>query len=180
MIPGIILLVIAAVAVFAGASVTSVLGVQALSMVIYTGALGFAIRRKWPSGAVFETVASHKWCGNAAIFLMFIHVVAAIVTDPIKSRYFFTFEAPPPGAAGIASITMALITFGLGYYRKHVNMLPSYRWKTFHGLTALLSVLFAMAHLVWLNNLIYSPVWQLVFALLLIGSAAMVAVRLRE
>jgi hypothetical protein len=60
-----------------------------------------------------------------------------------------------------------------------VGMMPSYRWKTFHGLTAVISALLGVTHVVWLGNLIYDPVWQLTFALLVTGSAALVAMRLR-
>lgn len=179
MIPGLIVLVITAVAVFAGASLTSVLGIQALSLMIWTGALGLAIRRKWPSGAVYETVSSHKWCAAASIFLMVAHVIAAIVVDPQKHRYFLPLEAPPPGAAAVAALIMGLVAYGLGYYRKRVGMMPGYRWKTFHGLTASLSALFGITHVIWLGNLVYNPVWQVMFLLLLLGSVVLVAVRLR-
>lgn len=179
MIPGIILLVITVVAVFAGASITSVLGVQALALLIWTGALGMAIRHKWPSGAVFETVTSHKWCAAASVFLMTAHVIAALVTDPAKYRYFIPFEAPPPGAAAVGALIMGLVAFGLGHYRKRVSMMPSYRWKTFHGLTAVISALLGLTHVVWLGNLVYDPLWQATFALLVLGSVVLVAVRLR-
>ena len=179
MIPGIVLLAITVIAAYSGASITSVLGVQALALLIWTGALGMGIRRKWPSGAVFETVSSHKWCATAAVFLMTLHVMAAIVTDPIKYRYFIPFEAPPPGAAAVGALTMGLVAFSLGYWKRRVGMMPSYRWKTFHGLTAVTSALLGVAHVVWLGNLIYDPVWQLTFALLVTGSAALVALRLR-
>lgn len=180
MIPGIILLGITAVAVIAGGSLTSVLGTQALAMLIWTGALGTAIRKKWPTGGVGETVTSHKWCGNATVFLMVLHIIAAIVSDPAKSRYFFPFDAPPPGAAGIGAALMGLTAFGLGYYRKHVKMLPGPRWKLFHGLTAVLAALLGITHVIWLNNLVYDPLWQSAFALLFVGSVILVAVRLRE
>jgi predicted ferric reductase len=178
-VPGLIILVITVVAVFAGASVTSVLGIQALSLMIWTGALGLAIRRKWPSGAVFETVSSHKWCAAASVFLMVAHVIAAIVVDPQKHRYFIPFEAPPPGAAAVAALTMGLVAYGLGFYRKRVGMLPNYRWKTFHGLTAFLAAFFGITHVIWLGNLVYDPLWQVLFVLLFLGSVVLVAVRLR-
>lgn len=179
MIPGTILLVITVVAMFAGASITSVLGVQALALLIWTGALGMAIRRKWPSGAVFETVASHKWCAAASVFLMTAHVIAALVTDPMKYRYFIPLEAPPPGAAAVGALVMGLVAFGLGHYKRHVGMMPGYRWKTFHGLCAVTSALFGVTHVIWLGNLVYDPLWQVTFALLVLGSVVLVAVRLR-
>lgn len=179
MIPGLIILGITAVAVFSGASLTSVLGAQALALLIWTAALGIAIRKKWPSGAVFETVSSHKWCAAAASFLVVAHVIVAIVTDPQKHRYFLFLEAPPPGAAAVASFTMGLVAYGLGYHRKRVGMLPGYRWKTFHGLTACLSAFFAVVHVIWLGNLVYNPLWQATFLLLFFGSVVLVAVRLR-
>jgi predicted ferric reductase len=178
-IPGIVLLVITVVAGYSGASITSVLGVEALALLIWTAALGTAIRRRWPSGAVFETVSSHKWCAAATVFLMTLHAIAAIVTDPIKYRYFIPFEAPPPGAAAVGALIMGLVAFALGYYKRHVGMMPSYRWKTFHGLTAVISALLGVTHVVWLGNLIYDPVWQVTFALLVLGSAALVTMRLR-
>jgi predicted ferric reductase len=178
-IPGIVLLAITVVAAFAGGSVTSVLGVQALALLIWTGALGIAIRRKWPTGAASETVNSHKWCAAAAVFLMTAHAIAAVVTDPMKYRYFIPFEAPPPGAAAVGALTMGVVTYSLGHFRKRVKMLPSARWKFFHGLCAVTAALLGMTHVVWLGNLIYSPLWQVAFILLFIGCAVLVTVRLR-
>ena len=178
-IPGIILLGIAIVALVSGGSIISVLGAQALALLIWTGALGMAIRRKWPTKGVSETIQSHKWCGPAAVFLMLVHVLAAVVVDPTKSYYFIPFSAPPPGAAGSAGLIMGLTAFCLGYYKKHTGKMSSERWKLFHGMTAVFAVLFGLIHTMWLENLIYDLWWQLAFFGLFVGSSVLVTVRLR-
>jgi predicted outer membrane protein len=141
----------------------SITGTQAAGLLLFVVALGTRARSK---AAPFG-IPLHRWVGLSLVALVIIHVTLAMITNPDNYQLLLFWDAPPRGAAATGALIFWLCVIGLGEYRKH-SQLPHDKWRLIHSGLAWLGSIFAFAHILWIDQLVNSGAWLLLFAGILV------------
>lgn len=87
----------------------------------------------------------------------------AMAANPDNYILLMFWDAPPRGAAATGALISWLGVIVLGEYRKQSKLSPD-RWKPIHSGLAWTGTILAFAHILWIDQLVNSGVWLLLFA----------------
>jgi predicted ferric reductase len=137
----------------------SITGTQAAGLLLYVLALGTRTRSKdSPFG-----VQLHRWVGISLVGLVVFHAILAMTANPDNYMLLMFWDAPPRGAAATGALICWLGVIGLGEFRKQ-SKLSVEMWKPIHSGLAWTGSILALAHILWIDRLVNSGVWLLLFA----------------
>lgn len=137
----------------------SITGVQSAGLLLYTVAL--ATKLKSPDSPF--GVPLHRWVGFSLVGFVCAHVVLALMSNPQNYLLLTFVDAPARGAAATAALLCWLAALLLGEFRRQSG-LNAKRWRPFHVGLAWLGAIFALAHILWIDQLVNEGVWLLLFA----------------
>jgi predicted outer membrane protein len=134
---------------------------------VYTMAIGSRFKSKTSEFGV----PLHRWAGTGTVLLLLIHVLLAMMVS-LDNLYILTiFNAPAKGAAGMSALVCIGLALCLGEFRTYLKFSPK-RWRFFHVLLSWSAGIFALAHILWIDQLVNDPLWLVLF--MCIGAAALI------
>lgn len=147
-------------------------GMVAAGLLVFTLAVGTRLRHRGYG------VPVHRYAGESTAVAVAAHMLCVLAVNPDNAWLFVIPDAPPNGAAGTGAALCLMAVMGLGVWRKQSGMPPG-RWRAAHVTVAWLAGLLALAHVVWIGQLVYVPVWAGYLAALAVGAVVMVGTRPR-
>lgn len=147
------------------ARLLSLTGVQACGLMIYTACIGSRFKSRTSEFGV----PLHRWLGTGTVLFLLIHVILALMVDPDNIWILTLIDAPARGAAGAAALLCIGLSLCLGEFRSKLKLSPP-TWRVMHVLLSWSAMIFALAHILWIDQLVNDPLWLLLFGC--IGLAA--------
>jgi len=146
----------------------SLTGVQSVGLLVFTAVLGTRFRSRVSEFGV----PFHRWIGTALLGFILLHVLLVIAAEPENVLILSMVWAPARGAAGMASLLCLGLTLGLGIWRKQSQMNVKH-WRIAHVSLAWSSGVFALAHILWIDQLVNDTLWLIVFMCILLTAVIM-------
>lgn len=143
-------------------------GVQSAGLLVYTSVVGTRFRAKSSEFGV----PFHRWLGTSVLVVVLLHIILVIIADPNNVTIFTELGNTARGMAAVSALVCILLTLGLGVYR-HKLKLNASRWRIAHVMLAWSSAIFALAHILWIDQLVNDPLWLVVFMSILLIVTAM-------
>jgi predicted outer membrane protein len=137
----------------------SITGLIAGGLLVYVSIVGTRFRARNTEFGV----PLHKWLGGGLLGVLLLHILFIILVNP-ENMLLLTLwiNGTAPGTAGTSAFICLLIAWGLGVLRQP-SRLSAGRWRTAHTVFAWSSALFALTHVLWIDQLVNDPLWLIVF-----------------
>lgn len=137
----------------------SITGAQSAGLLLYTVALATRFKSKTSEFGV----PLHRWVGLALLSFVLGHIVLAVLSNPENVRLLLFWDAPARGAAATGALICWVLVIMLGEFRKRIGIKPAL-WRPTHVILAWLGAILALAHILWIDQLVNSGLWLLLFA----------------
>lgn len=162
--------------VFAGARqqtsivdhLVTVTGVQSAGLLVYTAVIG----TRFKSRVAEFGVPFHRWIATSCFGLVLVHILLVLVADPNNVVIFTVLGAPARGAAAVGALIYLGIAIALGIWRRQ-SRLNAVHWRIAHVSAAWASGIFALAHILWIDQLVNDTLWLIVFMCILLTAVTM-------
>jgi predicted ferric reductase len=133
-------------------------GVQACVVLLVVLVMVARIKLVTEKLGINKTMGIHRALGVAAVVLVALHIAAVVIDNPTNVWLLEPFVAPPRAVAGTIGF-VALVTMVLFAERRRVYE----RWRWAHRIGALIALTAIVLHVWWLNRLVNTVPWLILF-----------------